>query len=102
MSIKPNSKDADFGLFSAILRDLPPVLAHSTGALIIFDSPIDNRRNFLELSRSGVPKILYRRRGCRLSRCLGLVVDPHSIGRGLLRDRKGRGRTEFAAQAALF
>ena len=33
---------------------------------------------------------------------LGLVVDPHSIGRGLLQDRKGRGRTEVAAQAALF
>ena len=33
---------------------------------------------------------------------MGLVVNPHSIGRGLLQDRKGRGRTEVAAQAALF
>ena len=33
---------------------------------------------------------------------MGLVVDPHSIGRGLLQDRKGRGRTEGTATAALF
>ena len=33
---------------------------------------------------------------------LGLVVDPHSIGRGLLRDRKGRRWTQIAAQAAFF
>ena len=56
MSIKPNSKDADFGIFSAILRHLPPVLTHPNGALIIFDPPTGDRRNFSELSRSDVPK----------------------------------------------
>jgi hypothetical protein len=100
--IKPDSKDADFGTFSAILRHRPPVLAHSTDALIIFDPPTDDRRRSSYISRSGVPKSLYWRRGYRLSRCLGLVVDPHSIGRGLLRDRKGRRWTQIAAQAAFF
>ena len=44
MPIKPDSKDADFGTFSAILRHRPPVLAHFTDALIIFDPPTDDRR----------------------------------------------------------
>lgn len=39
MPIKPDSKDADFGAFSAILRHRPPVLAHSTDALIILIHP---------------------------------------------------------------
>ena len=44
MPIKPDSKDADFGTFSAILRHRPPVLAHFTDALIVFDPPTDDRR----------------------------------------------------------
>jgi hypothetical protein len=38
------------------LRDIFPVLAAYSGALIIFGAPTGDRRNFLELSLSGVLK----------------------------------------------
>ena len=48
------------------MRHIPRVLAHSTDALIIFDLPTGDRRNFSELSRSGVPKSSGRLMGFRL------------------------------------
>ena len=67
----PCAKDAFIGLFRAVFGHLSHVLAAYSGALIIFLETTGDLRSSPAISRSAILKILFPRRGCRLSLCLG-------------------------------
>ena len=93
---------ARIDLFRVVLHHLPPVFAGSFGALIVFPYPQVTGGVLQHLYVVAFQKVRDGEGAVDRGDGMGLVVDPHSIGRGLLQDRKGRGRTEVAAQAALF
>ena len=70
------------GFFRAIFGHLSPFLAAYSGALIIFLAPTGDLRSSPAISSSAILKILFPRRGCRLSLCLG-------AGRGSTTHRAG-------------
>ena len=94
--------EARIDLFLAILRHPPPVLAASTGALIVFSHPHVACGGLQSFYVVAFRKIRVGEGSVDCRGGVGQAVGPHRVGRGLLQDRDSRRRTEVAAQAALF